>query len=269
MSLRIELVFAWGYSIKAKKVAKNQHAHPLPPPTTLIGAISKSLAITTGRGEIIELDGKLASQAKTYAPIFKYASAFLESGEGASLGKYWEDPLRYQILQFQKQSRRKDPTYRFGLIPAGKVYCPSAKLVAGYLVDENTASRILGKEWVTRLIKAAYTITHVGSKESIVAVDKADLNEAKHLDDGEFTTRFYLPRKAGDIISVEPIMYGLQGTYVENFWEIGYDWGAEQEDVEYIVPGLRDPLVSCRIRFKPKAGYISYMVGEDGVTIPA
>jgi len=272
ISLRIELVFAWGYSIKAKKVAKAQYAHSLPPPTTLIGAISKGLAKASGRGEILLTDGKLMSPAATYATIFKYASAFLqpELDSKRGIGKYWEDPLRYQILQFQKSGRRADPTYRFGLLPTGKVYCPSAKMVVGYLVDEASAEHLLGADWDKRLTSAAYSITHIGAKESITTVEDVELTEADIIKDREFETRFYIPAKAvEDILDVETGPYGLGGTYVESFWNVGYEWGVEQNDIEYIVPGLRDPIISCRMRVKPVKGVLSYMVGEDGVAVSA
>jgi len=272
MSLRINLELAWGYSVKAKKVAKAQYAHPLPPPTTLIGALSKGLARASGKGEIMMSGGKLASQTAAYADMFKYASAFLlpETENLTGFGKYWEDPLRYQILHFQKPHRRGDPTYRFGLIPAGKVYCPSAKMVVGYLVDEAVARNVLGEEWENKLIYAGYSVTCIGAKESITAVEKVELSEATIITDGEFETRFYIPARAvADIVDVKAGPYGLGGTYVESFWDIGYEWGVERKDVEFIVPGIRDPVISCRMKVKPAKGSLSYMVGEDGIAIPA
>jgi CRISPR-associated protein Cas5a/b/c len=270
MSLRVELVFAWGYSVKSKKVSKAQHAHVLPPPTTLIGALSKGLAKTLGRGEIIESQGKLASPAKDYASMFEAASAYVEfvKDDATGFGKYWEDPLRYQILQFQKPHRRADPTYRFGLVPAGKVYCPSAKMVLGYLVNEVIAGKILGAEWYRQLINAAYSITHIGSKESITAVEKVELKGTEPIKSGELETRFYLPAFAvAEVIDVEQGPYGLGGTYIESFWKIGYEWGVEQQSIDYIVPGSRDPVISCKMKVKPAPNVESYMVGEDGLTV--
>jgi len=270
ISLRVELVFAWGYSVKAKKVSKAQHAHALPPPTTLIGAISKWLAKTLGKGEIVESEGKLASTTKDYAHMFKAASAFIEPNTdgSASFGKYWEDPLRYQILQFQKSHRRADPNYRFGLVPAGKVYCPSAKMVIGYLVDESVAMQVLGANWDRQLVNAAYSITHIGAKESIVAVEEVKLSASDPIIDGEFDTRFYLPADSvAEVIHVWPGPYRFVGTYVESFWKIGYEWGVELQSVDYIVPGSRDPLFSCRMKVKPARHVESYMVEEDGLTV--
>jgi CRISPR-associated protein Cas5a/b/c len=269
MSLRVELQFAWGYSVKAKKVSKAQHAHSLPPPTTLIGAISKGLAKIQGKGEILFTGKKSASQAAVYATFFKAASAFLISDTGGSpgIGKYWEDPGRYQILQFQKPTRRGLTEYRFGLVPAGKVYCPSTKMIVGFLVDEDEAKKVLGADWDKTLLSAAYSTTHIGAKESITAVEDVTFGEAELIKNGEFETRFYLPADAVEVLSVDTCPYGLGGTYVESFWKIGYEWGVEQQTVDYIVPGSRDPVTSCRMHVRVARNIKSYMVGEDGLTI--
>jgi hypothetical protein len=66
---------------------------------------------------------------------------------------------------------------------------------------------------------------------------------------------------------VDTCSYGLGGTYVESFWKIGYEWGVEQQTLDYIVPGSRDPVTSCRMHVRVARNIKSYMVGEDGLTI--
>lgn len=270
MGLKLELTVAWGYSIKAKKVAKSQHSHPLPPPSTLIGAIAKGLAQQDNSGETILTNRKLASRVQHYSHIFKAASTYLDTGPNGLpyMGKYWEDPIRYQILQFQREERRHLPNYRFNIVPAGKVYSPSSRLVVGYLIDEAAAKKTLGEQWENRLRAAAYMVTHLGSKESIVAVEGVELMEAPKYDGQNFETRFY--QKATlvrDAQVVDRGPYGLGGIYVETFWETDYTWGAEPANVEYIVPGSRDPVTSCRMTVTPGPRTDVYLVGGDGIVI--
>ncbi|MEM4494593.1 MAG: type I-A CRISPR-associated protein Cas5a [Candidatus Caldarchaeum sp.] len=270
MSLTLELTVVWGYSIKAKKVAKSQHAHPLPPPSTLIGAIAKGLAQQDNSGETILTNSKIASRAQHYTHIFRAASTYLDTRPNGLpyMGKYWEDPIRYQILQFQREERRHLPNFRFNIVPAGKVYSPSSRLVVGYLIDEAAAKKTLGEQWENRLCAAAYMLTHLGSKESIVAVEEVELREASKHNGQNFETRFY--QKAGlvrDARVVDRGPYGLGGIYVETFWENDYNWGAEPASVEYIVPGSRDPVTSCKMTVTPNPRSYVYMVGEDGIVI--
>ncbi|MEM4334166.1 MAG: type I-A CRISPR-associated protein Cas5a [Nitrososphaerota archaeon] len=274
ISILLHLTLAWGYSIKVAKVAKDQHAHSLPPPTTLIGAVVKQLAKRDGAGEVAVVGGLLSSSAQKYADLFRAASSYLDPSSilesKTGIGKYWEDPLRYQVLQFQKKKRRGDPKYRFNIVPAGKVYCPGSRLVAGYLVDKSIAEKMLGPEWRRKILDACYGVTCLGAKEGRVSVEDVELNEAKQLGSGEFITRFYHPvHLIQEVLDITDKIYGMGGTYVERFWTKSYIWGEEPSTEEYLIPGTRDPVLSCRMRVIPSTGVRVYGVGDDGLAVPA
>lgn len=274
--MRVRL--AWGFSVKVPKEAKAQSAYSVPPPTTLIGAVCRHLASSSGLGETVVQERRkkwvLASAASRYSSVFKAAAAFYVYAKdyGAQLGKYWEDPLRFQIHQFQKPNRRGLPQYRFNLIPAGKVFFPGGEMVVGLLGEEEEAARTIGDRWAVKLRDACYAVTCIGSKEGIVEVEEVEVMESLSPIRGDFETRFYQRMDLiREVLGVdyESAPYGLAGTYVERFWETGYEWGVQQRPVEYVVPGRRDPVISCRMRVRPVNGALVYMVGDDGIAVPA
>jgi len=274
----MRLRFAWGFSIKVPKEAKAQSAYSIPPPTTLIGAVCRYLAVSQGLGEAVIYEEKrkkvMASAVSRYAPMFRAASAFYEHffGRPRSLGKYWEDPLRFQVLQFQKKPRRGLPDYRFNLVPAGKVFFPGGIVVAGLLGSEEEAEKVLGDRWPELLRDACYAVTCLGSKEGIVEVEEVEIIRPVSTIRGEFETRFYQRRDLiKDVIEVvpSPASFGLSGTYIERFWEIGYEWGEHQEQVEYVVPGTRDPVTSCAMKVRPVDHALVCVVGDDGIAVPS
>jgi len=271
LGIRVNFTFSWGFSVKVPKEAKAQSAYSIPPPTTLIGAVCKNLAHVKNVGETIMENKKLASAASKYSKMFRAAAAFYDTNE-KMLGKYWEDPIRYQIAQFQRKERRGLPDYRFNIIPSGKIYFPNGRIVAGFLISEEVAEELLGESWETDLEQACYTITCLGSKESIVAVDDVIMMKDLQPFKSEFTTRFYQRATFLDkeeVVAVPSGFYSFSGIYVERFWDINYDWGVQPKQVEYVVPGLRDPVVSCVMRARPARDAVVYNVGEDGIAVPA
>jgi CRISPR-associated protein Cas5a/b/c len=266
---------AWGFSVKVPKEAKAQSAYSIPPPTTLIGAICRYLAISQGLGETVVYEQKrkkmMASAVSRFVPMFRSASAFYEyvSEDTRSLGKYWEDPLRFQVLQFQKKVRRGEPKYRFNLVPAGKVFFPGGIVVAGLLGSKDEAMKVLGDRWADTLRNACYAVTCLGSKEGIVEVEEVEIIRSINTKRGEFETRFYQRRDLVKEVVPCSASFGLSGTYVERFWKIGYEWGEHQEQVEYVVPGTRDPVTSCRMRARPVDNAVVCEVGDDGILVPS
>lgn len=271
-SVLLRVTFAWGYSIKIPKEAKAQAALTLPPPTTIIGAVTRGLAVEEHRGEIVEKNGKLVSAAAEYLEIFKSASAFVDArpirSKEAALGKYSEDPIRYQIHQFQRPARRGELKYRYNIVQAGKIYSPSASLVLGLLGDEKNAEKKLGSEWRRKIEKACYSVTCLGAKESIVSVEDVVVDSFPRQLTGDFQTRFYHPRNVvKEVVKVEPTLWALGGTYVERFWRWEYKWGEEPLLEEYLVPGNREPVLSTYMVLKTNPGVQVFEVGEDGLAV--
>ncbi|WP_405049891.1 type I-A CRISPR-associated protein Cas5a, partial [Saccharolobus sp.] len=140
---KVFLKLHWGFSVVKPSAAKAKPGFYLPPPTTLIGALSY------GKFRGVDNDnlGKVyGSPAYNFRNVM--ATARLES-EGA----YTEDIIRNVISYFQRKERRENPRYIYGVIPTGKVYMPNGRLVAVYVTDS------MSKE---ELEKLSWSITRIG-----------------------------------------------------------------------------------------------------------
>jgi len=214
----------------------------VPPPTTLYGAISYPLI----REKLIDLEGEvipgLFSPVKRIAEIFEAAAISIDS-----YGYYFEDINSYILLHFQqfakdKQTglpRRYAPRYRIGAVVSGRIYAPSGRFTVIYLVKSNKAEEILGSNWMNKLGIAAWMICRIGSRESIVSIEKVSYHSVKEAS-GEVTTKYYFPQAAGEVLYDSP-------HFIETFWIGGFGRKDPAKTIEYIVPGKRTPLRSQEV----------------------
>jgi len=257
IGLRVEGIYHWGYWVRIPGTSKLQPSIPLPPPTTLMGA----LALPLVRNGLVKYDGKAAGesimqsnkQARGKKLGFESSVSLLEqtvcacsaSLQGAAM--YWEDINKYNTLLFQQFTRstaeerevggrRYLPRYLTGAITTGKVYYPSGGLIVLYLLDERVLGSMLTPPWKPKLEEACWTITRIGSKESLFSVRKVDLSRPRETK-GEVKTKFYFPSRAGEVRED-------QNFYRESFWRGG--WGRYDPPVfvEYVIPGQRTPIRS-------------------------
>lgn len=232
---KITLKLHWGFSIVTPSAAKSKPSLYLPPPTTLIGALSYGKF--RGQDNFI-IDKNMASPAYNLGKI-KAAARFCD------VGAYIEDIVKNVIIYFQRQGeRRLDPKYRYGAIPTGKVYYPNRNLKVVYVVDS------IGKE---ELEKLSWSITRIGCKECFVSVENVEIGEAKPYS-GKVKTMFYFPA------NVKLLKGNVE--YI-NFWDdIAFLWGEEGKKVRYALPITHYPLMSTEAEVEAKE---SYEVGGEYV----
>lgn len=249
--LNVEAHLHWGYSVKVPNTGKAQPSLNIPPPSTLIGAISLPIAKHRGTGETFVDEGKLIGVADLYRPIFKAAACRL-------IGKatYSEDINRYIIALFQNSARRFEQEYRFNAIPAGKVYGPNQKIRMVYLVDENSALQILGEDWHAEIESAAYQISRIGSKESIVSVENVKLSDANTVR-GKVSTSLYFPFEFAEVVNGGEFFFA-------DFWLPSYALGKRPQMVRYIVPASRAPIIESSI-LQVNVKTSAYTNGEDTI----
>lgn len=152
--------------------------------------------------------------------------------------------------------RRFLPKYRTSAILVGKTYI-AGEFVAAYLLNEEMVSKALS-EGLNKLSLAAWNITRLGSKESIVSINNVELLEAKKLEKDTVTTLFYFPK------SLLSESESIQGNYyIETFWEGG--WGREyfRRPVDYVIPGEKMPIESSPITVRLSNRAIAYQVKEE------
>lgn len=266
LCLLVEVQYHWGYWIRVPYTSKFQSSFSLPPPTTLIGALSYYLAKTGVlkhryshvKGEVLIVKEK-RKKPDFYSPAFlleKSAIAVCASlKDGAGFVR--DDINKYITLLYQEKIKEKNGTprrylmkYRSGAIQCGKVYCPSGRMELIYLFDEEKLKEVIDGNVRNTILEAAWNICRLGSKESIVSVINAQIFRLKYseVQEGETKTRFYFPAHA-----VEKVRGRY---YTELFWKGGWSRYSikkgEIEFIEYIIPGTRVPIKSEEVTVNAK-----------------
>lgn len=260
IGLRIEGRYHWGYWVRIPSTSKIQPSFSLPPPTTLIGALSFPLI----RKGLIKYEGQAIGESIPFSDSEKEVSIkssstlLIQAVKACSAhltGKamYWEDLNKYNTLLFQQFTRSTDEEkkaggrrylkkYLTGALPTGKVFYPDGGLVIAYLLDETFMNALLGAFWKSSVEEACWSITRVGSKESLFSVRKVDVIDLKETE-GMIKTQFYFPSHIGEVED-------NQHFYRENFWQGGWGQRDYPKFVEYIVPGHKAPIKSESIMVK-------------------
>jgi CRISPR-associated protein Cas5a/b/c len=269
LALKIKAEYHWGFWIRSPGTSKYQSTTPIPPPTTLIGAIAfplikRGVLKLNGQqimGETIKLEeSNILSPAAVLEKYIVCTSAYLDN-----IAIIWEDLSRYNTLLFQETTKDKEDEklaggrrylmkYRTGALPVGKVFYPGGVLTAAFLIDKSM-SKILDGNLESELEKSAWEITRVGSKESIVSVTDVKISEARLLKEKKVKTKYYFPAVLGSVVEGEP-------HYTEMFWSGG--WGRESDArfEEYIIPGRKTPISSELITVELTRGKAFEVDGE-------
>jgi len=266
-ALILHVQYHWGFWVRTPATSKFQSSLSIPPPTTIIGSITYplikrgSLTITDKKKKVKEkVKGEVMLDSKGFpmspaAILENHMTATARFNTGSNDGKQpvpyvWEDINKYNTILFQEKTmateeeklvhgRRYLMKYRFGAVSTGKVYYPSGELTAILLVSDSISEVISGN--VDEELKlAAWEITRMGSKESIVSVKDVKVVKAEPIDDKKVNTSCYFLAELGTVENG-------QSYYRETFWRGG--WGRNSKPLfeEYIVPGKKAPLSSTPV----------------------
>lgn len=257
LGIRIEGEYHWGYWVRIPGTSKQQSTLPLPPPTTLIGALTFPLA-REERLKDKRNQNKISGETlfNLVGGLFEprsVASVFEDAVIGASIlingrAMMWEDINKYTTVHFQTTTksnpeekaaggRRYLDKYRSGAINSGKVFYPKGKATLFYVINEELISHAILPPWDKHLEEASWEISRIGSKESIFSVANVKFIELSCKSERHVRTKLYFPATAGEIDSSEK-------AYRLTFWRGG--WGRNDAPVfkEYIIPGSRSPISS-------------------------
>lgn len=255
IGLRVEVQFHWGFWVRIPKTSRYASSLTIPPPTTLIGALAQPIVemgfLGNIRGEIIIHKNRISSPAAILEEIIPACSFYYEKSE--TLGFQYVDLNKYITLHFHIRVKEKEGIRRYlmkfrtGAIKTGKVSCPSSIGVACYLINEEKANKLLGNDWRKKMEIAAWNISRIGSKESIVSVLSAEIidNVSKIDPFKDVKTKCYVPFKYIDQNSL-----GNQKYYREYFWRGGWTKDQDIEFEEYLIPGTQTPATSETITIR-------------------
>ncbi|MGQ9777920.1 MAG: type I-A CRISPR-associated protein Cas5a [Thermodesulfobacteriota bacterium] len=272
--VKVEGRFHWGFWVRVPNTSKVQPSLPIPPPTTLVGALAYPLFREAQElGEVRDVrENKKRMGVRSSAYLLNEAvvgCAIYLANTAFSL----EDSSKHNTLLFYRKSagtaeekevggRRYLPKYRSGTIRTGKIIYPNGKAVIAYLLDLEKLSSVLEGKLKERVERAAWQISRVGSKESIFSVEKVEVFDDVPQLTGTVETKFYFPTTAAKVKEEIETQY-----YYENFWKGGWGNLDDVEFVQYVVPGKKAPIESISIEaYEMKR---AYKFGEEEVLIVA
>ncbi|WP_238026458.1 type I-A CRISPR-associated protein Cas5a [Metallosphaera javensis (ex Hofmann et al. 2022)] len=231
---RVKVRLHWGFSISYPTASKEKRGTLLPPPTTLVGALSYGRFRGVDSGDDLR-----SSPAISIMDKVRVASARFE-GEGT----YIEDIVRNTVSYFQKPERKADRRYMFNVVPTGRVYTPGGLLTLVYVTE-------IPEDELRRL---SWSIIRLGSKEGLVSVEDVEVGRALPVR-GKVRTSYYfrasVPHSLGDLVYAD-------------FWEGGMSWGKEGKLVRYAIPLKQVPLRSVEVGVEAQE---AYRVGDEYVVV--
>jgi CRISPR-associated protein Cas5a/b/c len=218
LALLINGVFHWGFSVRIVTESAGAQYYPYPPPSTLIGALAYGISTLAGLPECrLSTDGKrvtlISTAALAYDAVRWATFAFSDefSGMKRSAATGYSDFIRAFRLPYQRGARHvwEQSDMWYGVNAHGKVYACGAGFKAFYLIEEGLLRRLGLSE--DDLLTAAYSVTRIGARESLVSVCTVKLTKDVRVLTAEkvrepFETEFYFPsRLAEDIENAETV----------------------------------------------------------------
>lgn len=188
----VDIIFYWGFSIRTIGSSAASLSYLIPPPQTLIGALSWSLTRALGFPEVVNN----ASATKLFIDrsIVLWSSAKING-----LAMPYSDLVKLERSPYQRESYRVEEARQFGVSSMGRIYAPGLKATIAYVIDVEKLSVLLRDLGMNvdplELLKlATYSIIRVGSKESIVTVTNVKIVDPRDVYDNVVETSFYVPR---------------------------------------------------------------------------
>jgi CRISPR-associated protein Cas5 subtype I-A len=262
---------SWGYSVREPNVSSVQPSLELPPPTTVVGALSYGLAKTLGLNyeTVIVRSGKKPGVTTLSEMLW---GTVLYSGASVEAYSPYTDINRLMIRIYQRKARREMPEYKFGAIAVGKVQA-SGLIKALVAFDEEKLAKLLGdlgwKGTVERaLTESAYRVTRLGAKEGIVAVESVDVGEAKKVEGREFLSSFYQPFDAVQVSAFDEVEcpQGFPRWRFLRAWEGGFTAPGEERVYLYPVCG-QGYFAMAKGKYRLREGCEAYQFKEEGFAV--
>lgn len=200
LGVGVRALLSWGWSVRYPGLSAGGPSLPLPPPSTLVGALSRGIAKIVKQGELTEI--KVGRKSHHASTTYVYARHLLAAGarliETSSFLRGAHDvvaaptKVMQRILQhpYMRPENRKNMGLAFGVEAFGLVMAPSAVLEI-LLVFKDQILDLVDEE---TLLAGAMSISYVGSKESLVSILNAKVEEVYETTGGE--TKYYVSMDA-------------------------------------------------------------------------
>ena len=184
---------SWGMRIRPPATSAGGPSLPLPPPSTVIGALARGIASIKGWGEM-EGEGEARSTA------YRLAKHVLAAGAGILEGfvALYSDTMRYLSIPYMRRENRRQPSLWFGAQAFGVAMAANSRLCLAASFSDSLIDEGIG---LRDLEAAAWGLTCLGSKEGIVSVEEAGAGVIEASRGG--VTGYYLPAEALEYVRHE------------------------------------------------------------------
>jgi CRISPR-associated protein Cas5a/b/c len=246
--IRVLLVFHWGHSSRKYVSSKTRESYLVPPPTTLIGALSYGYARVRGlpeesgsvsTAELIR-ENTLSVNARVLSPLFHYAD----------LTRVW-------------WFRERESMAKTDAVAVGKTYTGvkdggSVDLEVVYIFRKDL------KLEKRHLLEAAYSIIRVGGSRGLVSVVEVDYGEASELNVGAARTGF---STWSDLVDLGGIGLPLLRELVVDYRRVKVGDYTNAPLREHVYMYRTDTLKPVEVEVVLKAGALPLLVGDEVVVV--
>jgi len=198
--VKVLLELHWGYSIKHPIYSASQPSFRFPPPTTLIGALAYTIASRENRSEIlIDKNNLYSYTAKILIDVPWATYRFLNIDP--SLLTETRDLVRVSIAPYVRRDNiYPGSPYIWAVQTHGKMYIPLLLIEAIYVVKDSAVNNILRYAW---------GITRIGTKESIASVKSVEILDTYIVSDTIVETVYSFPKSLAEPIDRDYIVSRL------------------------------------------------------------
>ncbi len=196
--LKVDLKFAWGWSIRTPTTSAAEMSLLFPPPSTLIGALARGLSYLL-KDEWTEciFDQKRKILRSSAIKLLKFTASAHFGLSTNSIGVTpWSDITHSHAVPYQQIQHRPKKDLWFGIHASGKIYSPNSLSHIIYAINGSKAREFLGEDWKKQLRIAAHSIIAVGGKEGLTVTYRAEIFEAKLVEKESIETSYYFPEGA-------------------------------------------------------------------------
>ncbi len=230
-AISLNVKFHWGYSVKEPLFTASQPAFRVPPPPTLIGALSYPMFVRKMAEVKAERDESRAADVLKLCP---WATCrFLDLDPSLLIETTDVNRVNLSLGVRSAHLYPQSPNL-WGVQPHGKIYAPGATMELIYFTYD--------PELVE---KCAWGIVRIGTKESLVSVESVEVRDLFPCDSEEIKIHHLTPVDIIDINSVKGNYIILKLPELKNKW---YEFGIRgRNPLEYIRRYLL-PLNSVKVR---------------------
>jgi len=261
-AIKVHAKLHWGFSIRKPFFSASQPTFKVPPPSTLIGALSRAYAYLEKLPEtLVERLGKRIDYYSTSVKLLttcKWASlALIDEHLLPKEGLVeTQDIMRALIAPYLRRENIY-PGSRMLYAPQahGKVYFPDLDILITYLTDDAHADI---------LRRTAWGITAIGCKESIACVVDVKVLNLSIREDEIITTRFYFESDLSKGI--------VEGDYIEDYLTIPSRDHFKLASTKYTLKAFIIPINNVRVRIDSEKavvlhdGYDNYIIRKEVIS---